>query len=130
RIEVERFDRRRAVREARRRAEPRARRIAVRRIAADDLPQVGRVLALVVSVVELLLVQVEPDLRSGRKRCARGEAERVARTCAQHVAPGAHRPASTSPSATTAGSACTQRILRLAVSAPNTPAISTQTRKN
>src|SRR5690606_523439 len=48
---------------------------------------------------------------------------------ATHLRGVAHE-ASTRPRATAPGSACTQRILRLAVSAPKTPATTTQPRKN
>ena len=63
RIEVEPFDRRRPVGKPLRRAEARAHLFAVGRVAIDDLRQVGGVFRLVVGVVQLLLVQVEPDAR-------------------------------------------------------------------
>src|SRR5882672_10036406 len=49
---------------ATRRAEALARELAVGRVARADLPSVRRVHRLVVGVVELGLVQVEPDARA------------------------------------------------------------------
>src|SRR5204863_9847813 len=60
--------------------EPRTRRFAVGRIAPGDLRLVGRVDALVVGVVELLLVEVEPHARPLRAgRLLRGLSPRRAR---------------------------------------------------
>ena len=66
-IEIEPLDRRRAVAQALRRAEPRAHLLAVGAIALDDLCEVGGVFRLVVGVVELLLVEVEPHQRAFRR---------------------------------------------------------------
>ena len=72
-IEVELLDRLRAVGDAPRRAEARSRELAVRRIAAQELLQIWRVLRLVVRRIERGLVVVAEHLRSfGEHRC-RGE---------------------------------------------------------
>src|SRR5262249_58400301 len=85
RVEVEALDRCRAVREAARRAEPRAGGIAVGGVTPDDLLAVRRPDSLVVGGVELGLIEVEPDARPLRPRerpgglrllCERGAAER------------------------------------------------------
>ena len=77
-INIEPFDRRRAVGEAQRLAEPRQRRGAVGEPPLADLVAVRRVDDLVVGVVELLLVHIEPDdrafdfasLRRSRSSCS------------------------------------------------------------
>src|SRR6266853_4408933 len=70
---VESLDGRRTVGESPRGPQPSARDFAVDRIASGDLRLVGRVDALVVGVVELLLVQVEPHARSFLARRLLGE---------------------------------------------------------
>src|SRR5258706_127146 len=70
---IEPLDGRGAVGVAPRRPDPRAGDFAVGRIAPGDLRLVGRVDALVVGVVELLLVQVEPHARPSRARRLLGE---------------------------------------------------------
>jgi hypothetical protein len=64
RIKLDGFDRGRPIGKPLGIAEALAHRFAVRRVALDDLRQVGRVLRLVVGVVELLLIEVEPDPRA------------------------------------------------------------------
>src|SRR5882762_6498935 len=60
---IESLDRRRTIGESPRGPQPSARDLAVRRVPSGDLRLVGRVDALVVGVVELLLIQVEPHAR-------------------------------------------------------------------
>src|SRR6267142_4679445 len=64
--DIEPFDGRGSVGKSPRGTDPRTRRFAVGRIAPGDLRLVGRVDALVVGVVELFLVQVEPNARPFR----------------------------------------------------------------
>src|SRR5437899_8538572 len=77
---VESLDGRRTIGESQRVPQPSARDFAVRRVATGTLRWIGCVDALVVGVVELLLVEVEPQARPLRPgRVLRGLAERVTR---------------------------------------------------
>jgi len=62
-VEIEALDRRWAVREAPRRAEPRAGGVALRREAPDDLLAIRRPDGLVIGRVQLGLIEIEPHAR-------------------------------------------------------------------
>jgi len=82
---IQPFDGRRTVDEASRHPHARTRHLAVGCVAAGDKGLVGRIDALIVGVVELLLVQVQPHARALGALRGRLLRERVAR-CRQHCA--------------------------------------------